>query len=85
LITQGIEGLGQNAVRSIVETVRDFTEFPPESDPWGEHDFGMFEYDGEKIYWKIDCYNLDQTAGSPNPANAAVTYRVLTIMLASEY
>jgi hypothetical protein len=85
LVTRGIEGLGPQAVLSIVETVRDFSDFPPESDPWGEHDFGMFEYDSEKVYWKIDCYNLDQTAGSPNPANPAVTYRVLTIMLASEY
>ncbi|MBF9060057.1 DUF3768 domain-containing protein [Rhodobacterales bacterium HKCCSP123] len=85
LVTRGIEALGPTALLSIVETVRDFADFPQESDPWGEHDFGAFEYEGEKIYWKIDYYNLDRTAGSPNPANPAVTSRVLTILLANEY
>ncbi|MBF9043720.1 DUF3768 domain-containing protein [Rhodobacterales bacterium HKCCE4037] len=81
----GIEAFGSNAVHEIITTVRDFSDFPPESDPWGEHDFGLFGYDGQKIYWKIDCYNLDKTAGSPNPANAGVSHRVLTIMLSSGY
>lgn len=85
LITRGIEALGPETVLDIVETVRAFSDFPPESDPWGEHDFGAFDVGDDRIFWKIDCYNLDQTAGSPNPANPAVTYRVLTIMLASEY
>jgi hypothetical protein len=85
LITRGIEALGSEAVLGIVETVRAFSEFPPESDPWGEHDFGAFTHEKEKVFWKIDYYNLDQTAGSTNPANPAVTYRILTIMLASEY
>ncbi|QXT41031.1 DUF3768 domain-containing protein [Gymnodinialimonas ceratoperidinii] len=85
LITRGIEALGPDAMRSIAATVRGFSDFPPESDPWGEHDFGAFDVGNDRIFWKIDCYNLDQTAGSPNPANPAVTYRVLTIMLASEY
>jgi hypothetical protein len=39
----------------------------------------------QKIFWKIDTYDLDMQAMSPNPANPAVTHRVLTIMLASEY
>ncbi len=85
LITQGIQALGLANERRIIETVRTFDDFSPESDPWGEHDFGMFKHDGETIYWKIDCYDLTKTAGSPNPANAGVTHRVLTIMLSSEY
>jgi len=55
------------------------------NDPWGEHDFGAVEIDGEKAFWKIDCYDRTLTAGSENPANEALTHRVLTIMLASEY
>ena len=33
----------------------------------------------------FDCYDPTLTMGSENPANEAVTHRVLTIMLASEY
>ena len=47
--------------------------------------FGAFDYGDERVFWKIDCYDRTRTTGSPNPANAGVTHRVLTIMLAFEY
>ena len=85
VITPGIEELGPEAVADIFRTVQEFKEFSPESDPWGEHDFGAFDYGDERVFWKIDCYDRTRTTGSPNPANAGVTHRVLTIMLAFEY
>ena len=85
LLTCGIEALGPEAVLGIIGQVRAYDDFTPENDPWGEHDFGRIMYEGETVYWKINYYDLDRTAGSPNPANPAVTYRVLTVMLASEY
>ncbi len=65
--------------------MRCFNAFDKGNDPWGEHDFGAFAQDGEKLFWKIDAYDLSMTMGSPNPANEAVTVRVLTIMLSEEY
>lgn len=38
---------------------------------------------GERLFFKLDYHSLQ--ADSPNAADAAVTHRVLTIMLASEY
>lgn len=85
VITNGISALGDEAVKAIMTQIRTFDAFSEENDPWGEHDFGAFQHDGEKIFWKIDHYDLNQQAHSPNAANAAVTHRVLTVMLASEY
>ena len=52
---------------------------------YGEHDFGSIELFDEKLFWKFDYYDLDLKFGSPNPADPAVTVRVLTTMLADEY
>jgi len=83
--TSGISALppiDQSAIRQKVET---FDAFTPDNDPHGEHDFGSFEYNGERIFWKIDYYDPTMTWGSEDPSDPKQTVRVLTIMLASEY
>ena len=55
--TAGISALplaDQSAIREKVET---FNTFTSDNDPHGEHDFGAFEHDGKKIFWKIDYYD----------------------------
>ena len=39
----------------------------------------------EELIWKIDYHDLSLAVGSPDPANPAVTARVLAIMLTAEY
>jgi Protein of unknown function (DUF3768) len=61
-----------------------FDSFTEDNDPHGEHDFGAFEHEGQRIFWKIDYYAPDMEHGSENPADPKQTVRVLTIILASE-
>jgi hypothetical protein len=67
--------------------VANFNRFTEDNDPHGEHDFGAFDVEGAgTIFWKIDYYpDKSCTLGSEDPADAARTFRILTIMLASEY
>ena len=85
LLTPGILALGPDKVATVVASVRTFSEFSQENDPYGEHDFGSIDAGGQQVFWKIDYYDRSLTAGSPDPADEAVTCRVLTIMLAMEY
>jgi hypothetical protein len=85
MITSGVQALGNDAMREVIDAVQSFSDFAKDNDPWGEHDFGAVQVGGEKVFWKIDYYALDMKAGSENPANEGVTHRVLTIMLANEY
>jgi hypothetical protein len=85
LMTQGIDALGMEDVLAIATEVQQFDTFTEDNDPYGEHDFGAFTYEGEKLFWKIDYYAPDMMHGSEDPADPAKTKRVLTIMLASEY
>lgn len=84
-ITEGVRANGPSFASQAVEAVQSFAGFTEDNDPYGEHDFGSVAIDGEKVFWKIDYYDLSLTAGSEDPADARVTTRVLTIMLASEY
>jgi hypothetical protein len=55
------------------------------NDPHEEHDFGAFDADGQRVFFKIDYYDESLSYHSPDPTDPAVTKRVITIMLAEEY
>lgn len=84
-ITLGVQELGFEAVLEIRQAVAQFDRFEADNDPHREHDFGALSYCGHHLFWKIDYYDGELEAGSPNPADPTVTTRVLTIMQASEY
>lgn len=85
MLTSGVQEKGGEFAVSAVKAVREFDDFSADNDPWGEHDFGAIELDCEKVFFKLDYYDLSLQKGSENPANEGCTHRVLTIMLASEY
>lgn len=69
----------------LLRKLAEFDTFTPENDPYEEHDFGAFEYEDERYFWKIDYYDLNMLFMSPDPADPAFTIRVLTLMHADEY
>jgi Protein of unknown function (DUF3768) len=50
-----------------------------------EHDFGAFDADRHRVFFKIDYFDESLSYHSPDPADPSVTKRVITIMLAEEY
>jgi hypothetical protein len=85
VITPGVAALGQQAVERIVKTIAVYDDFCHANDPHEEHDFGSFQADGQTIFFKIDYYDKNLTYYSPDPSDASMTERVITIMLADEY
>jgi hypothetical protein len=85
MITAGAEALPPDQRKSLLAKVRAFDVFTDDNDPHGEHDFGAVDEGGVRYFWKVDCYDRATEFGSPDPANPAVTTRVLTIMRADEY
>ena len=85
VVTAGVDALPSNVKARVIHRVTTFDSFTEDNDPRGEHDFGNFEIDGRKFFWKIDYYDAAMEFGSEDPADSSKTTRVLTIMLASEY
>jgi hypothetical protein len=85
VITPGIAALGQEAVERIFRTMSIYDDFCHENDPYEEHDFGAFDANGQKVFFKIDYFDKRLNMHSPDPSDPSVTERVITIMLAEEY
>ena len=85
VITAGVEAMPAEQRKSLLAKVRAFDVFTEDNDPHGEHDFGAIDEGGVSYFWKIDCYDRATEFGSPDPADPAVTTRVLTILRADEY
>lgn len=91
VMTSGIQALtnddaepGKHLPR-LFETIRSFDDFTSDNDPYGEHDFGALDFEGARVFWKIEYYAPGMMHGSEDPADVEKTVRVLTIMLAEEY
>ncbi len=85
LLTAGVAALKHEDITNIIEEVQCFEDFNEDNDPYGEHDFGAFNYHGQKYFFKIDYYAKGTSQYSKDEANPDITNRVLTIMHASEY
>lgn len=85
ILTAGIRNNSSEDIATIMNKVRNFNNFDEDNNPYGERDFGAFDFKGQKIFWKIDYYDTKFLYFSPNVSNAKVTNRVLTVMYADEY
>lgn len=85
VITSGVQALGTDALTRLHTAITQFDVFTEDNDPYGEHDFGSLDFEGNRIFWKIDYYSKSLEGGSEDPSNPDCTTRVLTIMLAEEY
>ena len=85
MLTTGIRAKSSEDQAEILHKVRLFNEFTKANDPYAEHDYGRFSYNGEDIIFKIDYYNKTYDRMSDDPSNPDITNRVMTIMCSDEY
>lgn len=85
VFTQGVSALASADKTELLRLVRTFDAFTADNDPHDEHDFGAIDFAGVRYFWKIDYYDLAHEFASSDPANPAVTRRVLTVLRADEY
>lgn len=89
-ITPGVEALPVAEQRRLVRRVRGTRRFHNGNNPYGQRDFLSLRVrtnEGVRhAYFKIDYYADGRLIyGSDDPANPEKTYRVGTLLMASEY
>ena len=85
VVTRGVAGIEGFDGQELLSALATFDGFDPDNDPHGERDFGDLTMRGTDLLWKIDYYDPGLCFGSNDPADPAVTHRVLTIMLPEEW
>lgn len=85
MMTRGVQALCGRDTAGLLSALAEYDAFDADNDPHGERDFGDIEVHGRTLLWKIDYFTPDLQFGSPDPADPAVTARVLTVIRESEY
>lgn len=84
-LTVGVSSLSVKNQMLLLNQVKNFNDFTPDNDVYGEHDFGKISLFDTDYFWKIDYYDTDCEYSSEDPSNPDITTRLLTIMRADEY
>lgn len=92
VLTRGVASLDVEQTVQVLLAVQTYTEFNEDNDPHHEHDFGVVELRGvPKVFWKIDYFESEKMTiperedWGESEEDFINAYRLLTIMLASEY
>src|SRR5438105_10695618 len=59
MMTAGVDALPSDVKAMVIRRVATFSDFTPDNDPHGEHDFGNFTLAGRKFFFKIDYYDAN--------------------------
>lgn len=85
VMTRAVAALDARTQATLFAALRSFDAFTRDNDPYGEHDCASFDAEGHSFIFKFDYYDLEMDGLSSDPADATVTERVMTVMLAEEY
>jgi len=85
MTTSGFASLDENIQQHLLEAIRNFDDFTQDNDPYGEHDCAIVSWEGYRVMFKFDYYDLTMSFGSEDPADSNKTTRVMTIMFPEEY
>lgn len=85
VMTAGIAAQSDEFRAALIGALIAFDAFDADSDPYGLHEMGMLEIEGERVWFKFDLYDENYEYGAETPTDTKRTRRVLTLLFPSEY
>ena len=71
--------VGDAALKHLLTSIRTYSNFIQKYDPNGDHSAGTVEVGRHRVEWSIDYWDKAEENDSPDPANEALTTRIMTI------
>lgn len=86
IFSEAVANSDEDVKQEIITALREYKCPPkgPESNPYGENDFGKFTVRGEDYFFKFDYYHPSMEYGADQYNDEEVVH-VLTVMETSEY
>jgi hypothetical protein len=85
VMTAGVAAQSDEFRAALIGALIAFDSFDVDSDPYGLHEMGVLEIEGERVWFKFDLYDEHYEYGSEAPTDPTRTRRVLTLLFPSEY
>ena len=85
VMTAGIAAEGDEFRAKMFSALVAFDDFNEDADPYGLHEMGVLEIEGQKVWFKFDLYDENYEYGAETPTDPKRTRRVLTLLFPSEY
>ncbi len=85
VMTAGIAAQSDEFRAALIGALVAFDSFDADSDPYGLHEMGVLEIEGERVWFKFDLYDENYEYGAEIPTDPTRMRRVLTLLLPSEY
>ena len=85
VMTAGVAAQSDAFRAALIGALIAFDAFDADSDPYGLHEMGVLEIEGERVWFKFDLYDKNFEYGSEDPTDPKRTRRVLTLLFPSEY
>lgn len=86
LLTDTVQAMGPAFVRSCLDLVGRFDNFPGDADPEGYHNCGSVEVEGRNVWFKIDLSDLTEAdLGTDAKGRLVDTYRILHVLFADDW
>lgn len=83
-ISPAVEALPLKQRAVVLKMVRDFDEFDDEGNPFQEHDFGAFDFNGQRYGFRFEYFDPSMCRGASDPTDIELTRRVLTVHRSDE-
>lgn len=80
VVTAAFSALDIKTKSQVLIKVREFKDFNPDNDPYGEHELVFVEHEGQRYFGRMDYYgDAKHETGAEDSSDIDNTWRVLTI------